>query len=87
MRPIIAIVLIFCVVFLGFRELKSRKEKIVGLSTWAFALLPFTGLMIWILSFELLWFPLRLLMVGGLVTLAGNVMLFLYRRARKDFKE
>ena len=86
LRFVVSVLLTGGLVCMGYVELSRHKERIVGLFTWAFAILPFSGLLMGIASLQFV----PLLVRVGLMTLlvAGACVLIprLFAKARARFR-
>lgn len=85
-RFFISVLLISGLVYWGYHELCQRKESIVGLSTWAFAFLPFLGLLGGIAGLEYFWLPIRGGVVIALIVASRILMPKLFNKARARFR-
>lgn len=81
----LSVLLMGGLVYMGYIELCRRKESIVGLSTWAFAFLPFVGFVGGIATWEIIWLPVRVALVILLVVGAWIFMPKLFKKARAKF--
>jgi hypothetical protein len=82
---VISVLLIGGLVYMGYVELCRRKEVIVGLSTWAFAILPFLGALIGIASLQIIWLPVRIGLIILLAVGAWSLLSQLFKKARATF--
>jgi hypothetical protein len=82
----ISALLIGGLVYLGYVELCRNKESLVGLSTWAFAFLPFSGFLGGIACIEIVWLPVRAGLIILLAAGAWNFMSQLFKKARTNFR-
>lgn len=81
--PWIALLVAGGAVLIGYVEMRMHRNVKVGLSTWGFALAPFSVAIYWIATWSLLSLISKLLLIVVLVTLSWMLLRYLYAHAKK----
>jgi len=79
--PWLAALLVVGIVWFGYRELKVGPNDTAGLTTWVLAAAPFVGVLLWLLTWDVLHLTIRIALAGTLIAGAWKALSGLYRRA------
>lgn len=82
--PWFAALLVAGIVWFGYRELKAGPNETAGLTTWVLAAPPFVGVLLWVLTWDVLHLMIRIALAGALIAGAWKCLSSLYRNAAES---